>query len=186
MPVWKNRRPTLGVAPVIILLMAILSAACASSRAPVRPVQSADGLSVDDAAVRQWHFLFTRVSGVEWMTCLYGDAGKQGVRVVRSELADIASSGYAQVAGVCRPGSTDRLIGLAHSHPPRIDGTPSCLPSDVDSRSLGSLWQIVLVVCDTSDGTVTVGYRMPDRPAVVTSLAVPAVQPPVALERGSF
>ena len=183
MPVWKKRRPTRGVAPVLLFLV-LLTSACASARPPVRSAQSATGLSVDDVALRQWHFLFTRVSGVEWMTCLYGQVDRNGVHVSRSELADIASTGYAQVAGHCRPGDQDELIGLAHSHPPRIDGTPSCLPSSVDSQNLGRPWQLVLVVCATTERSVRVGYRMPGRLAVVTSLAVPEVQQPVVLERG--
>jgi proteasome lid subunit RPN8/RPN11 len=180
MPVWKIRRPKLGVAPAL-LLVALASTACASARPATPREQSAAGLSVDDAAVRQWHFLFTRVSSVEWMTCLYGEADRQGVRISRSELADIATTGYSEVTGNCRTRPGDRLIGLAHSHPRRVDGSPSCLPSDTDMRFLGDPWQIVMVVCDTNDSSVQIGYRVHGRNIVVTSLAVNNVKPPVIL-----
>jgi proteasome lid subunit RPN8/RPN11 len=180
MLVWKIRRPRLGVAPALLFVALALSA-CASARAVTPSTQSAAGLSVDDAAVRQWHFLFTRVNGVEWMTCLYGEADRHGVRISRSELADIATTGYSEVTGNCRTRPGDRLIGLAHSHPRRVDGSPSCLPSDTDMRFLGDPWQIVLVVCETSDASVRVGYRVHGRNTVVASLGVNGVKPPVVL-----
>jgi proteasome lid subunit RPN8/RPN11 len=181
MPVWNNRRPKLGVAPVLLLIVGLASTACASARSSAPTPQSVSELSVDDAAVRQWHFLFTRVSGVEWMTCLYGQADRQGVRISRSELADIATTGYTEVTGNCRARPGDRLIGLAHSHPRRVDGSPSCMPSATDKRFLGDPWQIVLVVCDTNETSVQVGYNVHGHNTVVTSLAVKGMNPPVIL-----
>jgi len=169
-----------GVAPAL-LFVALAATACASARPSAPLTQSATGLSVDDAAVRQWHFLFTRVNGVEWMTCLYGEADRKGVHISRSELADIATTGYSEVTGNCRARPGDRLIGLAHSHPRRVDGSPSCLPSNTDMRFLGDPWQIVLVVCETNESSVQVGYRVHGRNTVVTSLAVNGVNPPVVL-----
>lgn len=173
--------PVRNTPAVLSLCVLLLLGACAPKRAPVRSVQAVAGLSIDDAALRQWSFLYRQISGVEWMACLYGREDARGIHIERSELADVREANYAAVSGTCseRPGA--RLVGLAHSHPPLPDGRPSCLPSGMDMRDLGRPWRIVVVVCNTAEDRVTVGYRAEGRHPVIKTLDVRSALPPLVL-----
>lgn len=166
--------------PLVVLAL-VLVAGCAPSRTPVRGVQAVAGLTIDNAAIRQWRFLYTRVAEVEWLTCLYGRVESSGVHVERSELADVTSASYAGVTGTCGERAGTQLIGLAHSHPPLPDGRPSCIPSGVDTQDLGRVWQVIVVVCGTDADAVTVGYRTEGRHPVVRTFTVPQVMPRLVL-----
>lgn len=180
MPVRMNAR--LRAHSLLVLLLAlVLAPACVGRAQPVQRSQAIPGLRVDDRALRQWHYLYSSVREVEWLTCLYGTVRGTDVHVARSELADIATTGYAEVSGRCHPDTEFALIGVAHSHPPLPDGAPSCLPSPTDERALGSAWHIIVVVCDTQPGAVRVGYRTHGRNPVITSLAVRETLPPLVL-----
>lgn len=184
MPVRTARSPA-GFARLALLLLSIAGQACAPARAPLPGTQNVAGLTIDNAALRQWRFLYSRVSGVEWMTCLYGRVESTSIHVERSELADVVRASYAGVMGSCgvRPGT--ELIGLAHSHPPLPDGRPSCRPSDVDAGNLGRPWRIVIVVCATEGDAVTVGYRAAGRNTVVRTFTAPDNMPPLVLGDGA-
>lgn len=179
MPV-RTRQPRLALCLAVAALLGSV-AACGPVRAPVRGVQAVPGLTIDNAALRQWRFLYSSVVGVEWLACLYGEVRATDIHVQRSELADVHQASYSGVAGTCgeRPGT--QLIGLAHSHPPLPDGRPSCLPSGVDTQDLGRTWQIIIVVCGTDADAVTVGYRAHGRNPVVKTLTAPEVLPPLVL-----
>lgn len=167
----------------LIFAAGILAACAPARRAPVG-VQSVAGLTIDNSALRQWRFLYARVADVEWMTCLYGRVESTAIHVERSELADVIDASYAGVKGKCseRPGT--RLIGLAHSHPPLPDGRPSCFPSGVDTRDLGRVWEVIVVVCGTDADAVTVGYRAHGRHTVIRTFTAPATVPPLVLGDG--
>lgn len=172
------------LASLALFLLPLLGWACSPPRAALRGTQNVAGLTIDNAAIRQWRFLYSRIADVEWMTCLYGRVEATSIHVERSELADVVRASYAGVMGSCgeRPGT--ELIGLAHSHPPLPDGRPSCHPSGVDTEDLGRPWRIIIVVCDTEGEGVTVGYRAHGRNTVVRTFTAPDRLPPLVLGDG--